>query len=404
MWLVAEADGPLAVRAAIAYGIGLLIGAAFLILGGLPAMHDPGATDLSYIWAGPRSVLDGANPYDAASWQASVERLGTQAIGIPPIYTYPPVVLLVLLPLGLLPLPVVDVVWIGGSLVAAVLAVGRLLRLTLPDLPLAHGIVGLTLLASQPSVQALINVQWTFWIVAALAAALVWIREGRGRLAGVAFAMTLCKPQLAVLTIPALVLHARALGSRSFLQTLMLVTGVPLLSSVLLWGPWWSAWFSAMEARIGEPTIATVSTLFGTAFGLPGRLLTLAVIAVLAVILARRIDPASPAWPGVAIAMSVAAAPYARSYDQVLLVVAIPLVAGEIAARGHRHAALWLTAVAGLGMIGLSWWLRLVVAAPLASEVVLGLVTVFVAAIITVPAVVLARPASSRTKSASRSR
>lgn len=139
-------------------------------------MHDPAGTDLSYIWAGARAVLDGGNPYDAASWQASVDRLGTQAIGIPPVYTYPPVVLL----------------------------------------------------------------------------------------------------------------------------------------------------------------------------------------------------------------------------DQVLLVLAIPLVAGDLAARGHRHAALWLTAVAGLGMIGLSWWLRLVVASPLGSEAVLGLVTVFVAVIVAVPAVAFARPASSR--------
>lgn len=379
-------------RATVAYGIGLVVGAAFLILGGLPAMHDPAGTDLSYIWAGARAVLDGGNPYDAASWQASVDRLGTQAIGIPPIYTYPPVVLLVLLPIGLLPLPVIDMVWIGGSLAAAVLAVGRLLRLVLPDVPLAHGIVGLTLLASQPSAQTLINVQWTFWIVAALAAALVWIRADCGRLAGVAFALTLCKPQLAVLTIPAVILHARALRCRRFLTTLLLVTGLPLLASVLLWPGWWPAWLAAMDVRLAEVTLATVATLFGTVFGPPGRLLTLALIGVAAVVFARRIDPASPAWPGVAIALSLAAAPYARSYDQVLLVLAIPLVAGDLAARGHRHAALGLTAVAGLGMIGLSWWLRLVVASPLGSEAVLGLVTAFVAVIVATTAVVFSKP------------
>ena len=94
-----------------------------------------GNDDLSRIWAGPRAVLIGADPYDPASWVATTRALGTLAPDTP-VYIYPPWVTLVLVPLAALPLNVASMAWLVGSIAAGLAGLRLLLRASLPGRPL----------------------------------------------------------------------------------------------------------------------------------------------------------------------------------------------------------------------------------------------------------------------------
>lgn len=369
-------------RGPFAYLAGLTIGLAALAIGGVPAMLTTHGTDLAYVWAGPRTVLEGGDPYDPVSWRESVARLGTPQHHSPVVYSYPPVVAMALLPMAALPLEVVAVLWIYGSLAAAALTLGLLLRETLPDLPAAHGFAGLALLVSQPAAQALFNGQWAFWLVAIVCGVILLLRRRRAVAAGVLAAALLAKPQLFVLFLPALLLHAFVSGRWRAAVAVAVVAGALTGASVLIRPEAWTAWAGAIGAVAQQSRIANAATAAGDLLGAPGRVAALGAIGVATVAALARFGPASGIWVGGALALSLAVAPYARSYDQPLLVVALVVAAGGLAEQGRQRAALALVVLGSLAVVALSWMLRILVAGPARSEAVLGLVPVVVAALI----------------------
>ena len=106
-----------------------------------------GNDDLSRIWAGPRALLTGADPYDPATWAATAHALGTLPPDTP-VYIYPPWVALVLVPLALLPLNVASLTWLVASVVAGITGLRFLLRVALPGRPLMHAVAAAMLLLS----------------------------------------------------------------------------------------------------------------------------------------------------------------------------------------------------------------------------------------------------------------
>lgn len=371
-----------ALRGPFAYLAGLAIGLAALAIGGVPSMLTTHGTDLAYVWAGPRTVLDGGDPYDPVSWRDSVARLGTPQHLSPAVYSYPPVVAMALLPMAALPLEVVALLWIYGSLAAAAVTLGVLLRETLPDSPVAHGFAGLALLASQPAAQALFNGQWAFWLVAVVCGLVLLLRRRQAAAAGALAAALLVKPQLFVLFLPALLLHAFATGRGRAGVAVAVVAGSLTAASVLHRPEAWTAWAGAIGAVAQQSRIANAMTAAGDLLGLPGRVLAVGAIVVAALASLARFGPASGVWVGGALALSLAAAPYARSYDQPLLVAALVVAAGGIADQGRPRAALALVVLGSVTVVALSWLLRIFVAGPARSEAVLGLVPVVVATLI----------------------
>lgn len=369
-------------RGPFAYLAGLTIGLAALAIGGVPAMLTTHDTDLAYIWAGPRTVLDGGDPYDPVSWRESAARLGTPQHSSPVVYSYPPVVAMVLLPMAALPLEVVTVLWIYGSLAAAALTLGLLLRETLPQIPPAHGSAGLALLASQPAAQALFNGQWAFWLVAVVCGVVLLLRGRRAVPAGVLAAALLVKPQLFMLFLPALLLHAFVTGRWRAPVAVAAVAGSLTGVSAVIRPDAWTAWAGAIGVVAQQSRIANAMTAAGDLLGPPGRVLVLGAIGVAMLATLARFGPASGVWVGCALALSLAAAPYARSYDQPLLVVALVVAAGGIADQGRPRAALALVVLGSIAAVALSWVLRILVAGPARSEAVLGFVPVVVAALI----------------------
>ena len=180
-----------------AFLLGLLLGAGVLAVAGVaPVRADAVARgDFAVIWTGSRVILEGGDPYLAATFGDASARAGTTRASIP-IDTYPPWITVPLAPLGLLDLGTAAALWTYGGLLLAALALYALLRSVLPGLPVLHTLAGLTLIASQPAIATYLVGQWTFLLLAALATAVLLLRERRPLLAALATLPLLAKPQL----------------------------------------------------------------------------------------------------------------------------------------------------------------------------------------------------------------
>ncbi|MGH2378660.1 MAG: glycosyltransferase 87 family protein, partial [Candidatus Limnocylindria bacterium] len=169
----------------VAYLAGLAAGATVLVLFGFVERlgSNVQTNDLAGFWAGPRALLDGVDPYDAETWQATIARLGTQTTP-DPVYGYPPWMLIALVPVALLPLGLATVLWTVVGVSVAVAGTWSLLRSVAPGWPLLHALSGATLLGSQPAIVSFYSGQWTFLLLGATAFMTVLFLRARYARAG----------------------------------------------------------------------------------------------------------------------------------------------------------------------------------------------------------------------------
>jgi len=293
-------------------------------------------SDFSGVWAGARAMLDGHDPYDPATWHETALRLGTQ----PPdtgVYGYPPWAAVAFMPLALLPLSVASWLWQLATMALAAVALRALLARHLSGLPIAHTLAGLTLLASQPALTAFVVGQWSFLLVAANAALLLWIDRAPAR-AGVAALTMLAKPQLFLLHGLAVAWHALRRRRLSFL---LVAGGAGLVLAAVAWAlapQWWSAYDTyARPNRLADPPrSAVLAAAAFDAIGRPGIVLAYAAIVVVVVVAFR--FGTEGAGLALWLVASLVAAPYSWSYDQLLLIVPLVVVAGALARRSAREA------------------------------------------------------------------
>ena len=344
--------GEVAVRDDVAYAVGLALGAIILIGTGYldrspAAVH---GNDFSGFWAGPRAFLEHHDPYDAATWRATAIGLGTQTPDTP-VYGYLGWALVLLLPLAALPLELASAIWTFGAIALAALAMRALLREFAPDLPVAHTLVGLTLLASHPAQTTALEGQWGFMLVAASAAILVWARHGRTWMPALVSVVLLAKPQLLMLAAPAVAVWSWASSRRRFVFVAAAAALTLILLSVALVPQWPGAWLREMPShRLFDPpqTTTLAKVLYGL-IGAPGSWLAIAVVAICASV-ALRFDPASDAWLAVWLALSPLAALYVWSYDHLLLVVPLVIAIG-VSSRRSRRSAIVVAAVGALILV-----------------------------------------------------
>ena len=305
-----------------------------------------GHDDLSRIWAGPRAVLIGADPYDPASWAATTRALGTLTPDTP-VYIYPPWVTLVLVPLAALPLNVASMAWLVGSIAAGLAGLRLLLRAHLPGRPLAHALGPAMLLLSWVGALSLVIGQWGLVLVGALSAATVWL-GAHPRRAGAAAATLIVKPQLFILAGPALAIHALWVvagrvprtGVRFVATALALTTGLVAVAWIVI-PSWWPTWL----VRIGGVQLGPDSdTIPGLLFALAGPAgpAFAPVIVVPLIGLGLAFHPRSAGWLPVWLTLSLIVAPYTNSYDQILLIVPIVMAAGVAARRSAPASRLVL--------------------------------------------------------------
>lgn len=323
---------------------------AFAVLGPLERRIELiGEDDLSRIWAGPRAVLTGADPYDASEWVATAVALGTQTPDTA-VYIYPPWVTLALLPVGALPLALASALWLITGLTLAVIAMRAALRALLPDRALEHAVVAATLVLSWSGMVNLIIGQWGHLLVAALLATVLALRGGRPGVAGLSAVAFVVKPQLFLLTAPALALHALwpeagRRPSKAGIRFVLVAIGLTLAVVAIAWivlPSWWPTWFQRVAGQQIQATRNTVAGLLGTVAGPIGASVApLVILALVAVAL--RFHPRSPGWIPVLTALSLVVVPYASSYDHILLIVPIVLAAGAllpVSPRASRLVAL----------------------------------------------------------------
>lgn len=333
--------------------------AAFAVLGPLERRVGMiGEDDLSRIWAGPRALLAGSDPYDAATWYATAVGLGTQ----PPdtaVYIYPPWVTLVLLPLAALPLAAASAVWLAAGLAASILMLRRALRALLPGRAVEHAVFPVVLILSWSAVVNLVIGQWGHLLVAALFATVLALRDGRVITAGLTAVAMIIKPQLFLFTAPALAVRALwpaagrgpEPGGVRFIGVALALTAVLIAVAWVALPQWWPSWLEGVAGRQIQATRNTVSGFLGTVAGpIAASLAPLVILALAAV--AARFHPRSPGWLPVWLSLSLVAVPYASSYDHVLLIVPVVLAAGAllpVSAGASRSA---MVACAGVMLVG----------------------------------------------------
>jgi glycosyl transferase family 87 len=335
---------------AVTVGLCLLGLIAFGVIGRRLEMI--GSDDFSRIWAGPRAIILGHDPYDPVTWPATAQALGTLAPDTEiPVYPYPLWVVLVLLPLGLMPLPVAALLWLVASLTAGITGLHALLRDYLPERPGAHALAAATLLLSWVGLLNLIIGQWGFLLIGVLCATAVCLRSGRPGSAGAAAAVLAAKPQLFMFTAPALTLHAlwpargRAVARDGvrFILAAAAVFAIPFVLSFIVRPGWFPEWLRFAGSAL-LPDSDTIPALLFTVGG-EGALRAAPVAVLILIAIGLCFHPRSDAWLPVWLALSSAGVLYSNSYDHILLIVPIVMAAGVAARRSRRTS--WI--VLGLG-------------------------------------------------------
>lgn len=345
-------------------------------------------SDLSYIWAGPRAALLGYDPYDPVGWSAATNAFGTQ-VGGPPVYSYPPDVLVLLIPIGLLPLGSVFVAWMVVPFALAALALRALLAIAVPADRTVHALAALALVVSQPGVVAMRTGQWSYFLLAALAGSVVLMRHGHAARGAIAGSVLLVKAHLAVVALPALVLGAPRAVRRRAAAWIGALIALPVLLTLAARPSWWVAWLAWVPpSRAGEAHVTTAWRVLGDAAGGAGIPLAAVLLAAsLALMVVVRSD--GEAITALGLATSLTFAPYMRSYDQLLLLVPLVLAA-RLVLRRSAHAATALGGAALAAFTAGTWAMIDVVAEARGSESLSWLVAF--AVLLLVAGVIVATP------------
>lgn len=302
------------------------------------------ANDFSGIWAGPRALVLGHDPYDPSTWRATAVALQGQ-VPQTAVYGYPGYVAIALLPLALLPLPAAAIVWAVGGIALAAVALRALLRRVAPGLPVVHGLFGATLLLSQPGFTSFYDGQWSFLLVAAASGLVLALRRGVGLTAGGLAAVLLAKPHLFLFALPALARVAVGRGAGRAIATFLAIAFALVTVSVVVMPAWPEAFLAhSGTPRLASSRVTTFPVALGDLLGPLGGLFALALV-VAALVAATRFRADRDSYLAAWLAVSFLAAPYAWSYDQLVLLVPLAIATGVVAGHGQRRAL--LTAASG---------------------------------------------------------
>ncbi|MGC2775590.1 MAG: glycosyltransferase family 87 protein [Bradyrhizobium sp.] len=284
----------------------------------------PAFGDFSGLWSfGKFAALSGARIYDPfalADYQQKLDS-GLNGGGFP--YPYPPTFLLVLIPLGMMALPMAYVCWITGTFALYVVAtVGRAWR----------SIAGLALLAAPTTLINVITGQNGF-LSAALLIGGLRLLSSRPAAAGILLGLLAYKPQF-VLLMPVVLLASR--NWRAILAAIATTLLVVAVTSAALDGAIWLRWIegfpsyqSLLQANQTSLDHMMPTVIAGVhAIGAPpaiGYALQLLLSGV-TVVLIWRAWRRGPTGQAIALAAigSIVATPYAMIYD-------MPMVAAGIA-------------------------------------------------------------------------
>ncbi len=312
--------------------------------------------DFACFWSVSTLALHGeaAAAYDMARLHAVEVALVGAEIKTP-AWVYPPPALLLVTPIALLPYAVALALWLLAPLIGLALLLRRLAPHPLTPwlLPLFTG-VSLCLGIGQNAVL----------LTLLLGAGLLLLLERRALLAGCCLGLLACKPQLALLVGPALLVagHYRALAAMAATVVTLAATST-LAFGMSIWPAFFqaSSWMSAALAS-GELKYTLMATIFaaarmaGLSVTVAGVLQGAVTVTMLACVVQAWRRPL-PFWLRSAIlaAAMPLATPYACGYDLALLAIPLAWLAGEHQRTGGRASLFefsvlvfaWLAPAAG---------------------------------------------------------
>jgi hypothetical protein len=287
-----------------------------------------------------RLVLAGRDPYDALTFRDAFLAVGSQGYAFGGPFSYPLPVALLVVPFALLPFSAAAPAWFVSQIalgIASLVALGRRLFK-------AHGgrnvvlLIGLT--AAMPATLVSLWLgQPLGFALAVIAAVLVLLIDGRPRAAGGALALAVLKPQIFLLLVPVLLFVSPARWR--ILQGLALGAVALLVPSLIVRPGWVGEWLHAATVVATKP-VAHANTFgpFPESAAWLGWVLLLLLVAVY-VVWWRRVGASLPQLYGAAVALSLAGAPYAWAwYDLVLAVPAAVVLASAPEPGPRRRLAL----------------------------------------------------------------
>jgi len=298
-------------------------------------MGRPLGTDFSAFYAAGRLVLAGADPYDQAALHHVEQALfGT---GVPYYgFAYPPVFLLVAVPLAALPYFVALILWQGASFTAYLWAMNLVRRGFASPLP-----TGTFLLAAAAFSAVVVNIGHgqNGFLTAALFGIALAMLDRRPWMAGFCFALLAYKPQMAILIPFALGAGGRW---RTFIAAaitlgILIAATIPFFG-VESWAAFWGAtqlWRHIIldQGRVGYEKMASIFAWMrlwhaplAAAYAVQG----VASITVLIGVVRTWQMPVDARLKGAALcAGAIVATPFALDYDLMLMAPAIALMAAH---------------------------------------------------------------------------
>jgi hypothetical protein len=214
--------------------------------------------------------------------------------------------------------------------------------------PRGAALFAVLVFSSQPFWLLLISGQMSGVMLGLTGALAAFAARRREVAAGVSLAMLAFKPQLAALTLPAILVRF-ALERRRIAVAAALATGAVLVIVPMLFVPWWPVEWLGDVGRRRLQVVTLLPTAWGFAadvFGNAawGAVVSLVLIAV-CVLLVRRTD--TLALLALATPLSLVVTPYAWSYDFLILACAWAFVLARVTpARGALAITLRLGVVA----------------------------------------------------------
>jgi hypothetical protein len=311
-----------------------VLGWIALSRGGLDINGKPLGTDFVSFYAASKLALAGhpAQVYDTASHLAAQTGLFDRDIGYSAFF-YPPLYLLICLPLALLPYLASLALWQGATLLLYLRAVGGFLRGRAMLLPM---------LAFPAVLQTLGHGQNAF-LTTALFGGAILVQKRRPVAAGVLFGLLAFKPHLGIVIPFALIATRRW---KTFVAALLTVLAFAVLATLAFGADIWAAYSAAsplalrvlkeglVEAYKMQSVYAAVRVVGGGSdlASAAQAVVSVGAIAAMAIVLRRRANDDGPN-PLMAVA-ALLASPFLLDYDLTLLAVPLAWLMNE--ARGKH--------------------------------------------------------------------
>lgn len=313
--------------------------------------------DYMGFWAGSRAVIEGLDPYDAATWVGLHLREGSRGLAIVPPATgfgYPLTAAIVFVPFALLPIGVAAPLWFVVQVTLAMLALALLGRQLFPatlrrDLPVLIALAA----TSQPAWVLAEGGNLGGFLLAIAAGSGALLLAGRPRAAGAIAGLAVMKPHPFLGAAPLLLAALpRRTALRLGLGALSVSAAVGVASLAIRPG-----WIAEWLVSLGRIQAAPVGR--ATAFGLfPPDLRALGWVLVLSAVVGFAAWARQPRPPALVIAaalpLSLFAAPYGWSYDHAILFVTVAVILALAAPLAPSARAKLLVLVA-LVTVPLPW-------------------------------------------------